>query len=176
MTSPSSSPSDPSWHSLVAQFSRGYFGWPAGTVLGVGAGVVAEGALRTAPINWAVGTVGVCLAVSGVSVVLVRLLWVALLRRMRQHFSGASDRRSFRPQILESFRSPAVVDVLKAAGTSALVVIALVPAEFDLPQVSVLVPVRSLLATLGATLLILETWLDPELSIPLRWPRRRVAR
>lgn len=162
--------------SLVARFSRGCFGWLVGTVLGVCAGVVAEEALRTAPINWAVAMVGVFLAVCAVGAVLVRLLWVALVRRTQRRLSSGSGRRSFRLQLLESFRSPAVVDVLKAAGTSALVVIALVPAEFDLPQVSVLVPVLSLLAALGATILILETWLDPELSIPLRWRPRRVGR
>jgi len=118
----------------------------------------------------------VFLAVCAVGAVLVRLLWVALVRRTQRRLCSGSGRRSFRLQLLESFRSPAVVDVLKAAGTSALVVIALVPAEFDLPQVSVLVPVLSLLAALGATILILETWLDPELSIPLRWRPRRVDR
>jgi len=56
--------------SLVAQFSRGYFGWLVGTVLGVGAGVAAEEALRTAPINRAVAMVGVFLAVCAAATLL----------------------------------------------------------------------------------------------------------
>ena len=161
--------------SLIAQHSRGYFGWLVGTILGVTAAFLTEEALRTAPTGWAVAMVGVFLAVCAVGVVLARFLYVALARRMRRH-RGTSERRSFRLQLLESLRSPAVVDVMKAAGTSALVAIMLTSAEFNLSQVSVVVPVIGLLAALSVTILVLEIWLDPELRVPLPKARRRSER
>ena len=119
--------------------------------------------------------VGVFLAVCAVGVVLARFLYVALARRMRRH-RGTSERRSFRLQLLESLRSPAVVDVMKAAGTSALVAIMLTSAEFNLSQVSVVVPVIGLLAALSMTILVLEIWLEPEIRVSLPRPRRRSER
>lgn len=152
--------------SLIARLSRGYFGWLVGTVLGVAAGLAAEEALRTAPIGWAVAMVGVFLVVCAVGAVLARLLYVALVRRMRRHLD-TSERRSFRRQLLESLRSPTVVDVLKAAGTSALVAITLTSAEFNLSQAAVLVSVLALIGVFGVAIIVLEIWLDRKLRIPL---------
>ena len=119
--------------------------------------------------------VGVFLAVCAVGVVLARFLYVALVRRIRRH-PGTSERRSFRLQLLESLRSSTVVDVLKAAGTSALVAITLTSAEFNLSQVSVVVPVLALIGAFGMAIFVLEIWLDPELRIPLPRLRRRSER
>ncbi|MDE0652417.1 MAG: hypothetical protein OXI26_02030 [bacterium] len=116
--------------------------------------------------------VGVFLAACAAGAVLARLLYVALGRRMRQH-QLRSERQSFRLQLLESLRSPAVIDVLKAAGTSALVAIMLTSAEFNLAQASVLVPVIALMAVFAVTILVLEICLDPELHNPLPRLRRR---
>lgn len=171
----SSTPSASNQPSLIARLSRGYFGWLVGTVLGVTAGLLTEEALRTAPTVWAVVMVGVFLAACAIGAVLARLLYVALGRRMRQH-QLRSERQSFRLQLLESLRSPAVIDVLKAAGTSALVAIMLTSAEFNLAQASVLVPVIALMAVFAVAILVLEIWLDPELRIPLPRLRRRSDR
>ena len=143
-----------------------------GTLLGVSAGFVGEGALRAAPTGWAVAMIGLFLVVCAAAVVLGRLLYVVLARWMRRR-AGGSDRVSFRLQLRASLRSPTVVDVLKAVGTSALVAITLTSVEINPSPLPVVVPVLALIGALTVTIVVLEIWLDPELRIPLPKPRRR---
>ena len=175
VTSSTRSASASSLSSLVAQLSRGYFGWLAGTILGVAVGLGAEGTIRAVPIGWAVAMVGLFLAVCAVGVVAARLLGVALVRRMQRR-PGTSEHRSFRLQVRESLRAPIVIEVLKAVGTSALVAITLTSSEVNLSQVAVLLTVVALLVAFIVAILVLEIWVDPELSTRLPRPRRRAER
>ena len=63
---------------------------------------------------------------------------------------------SLRLQLLGSLRSPTVVDVLKAVGTSALVAIMLTSVEINASPLAVVVPVLALIGALTVTVVVLE--------------------